>query len=192
MYKKNELIPSVTKPDSIRKLGSVDIAQLKALMLRMSETTWDKEDARKENDFDCFHNTRHIIFRFISGNRDHRQSYSNPIWEIWKSVLLPVMEHVTREYGFKKPEYPKAMFARLTAGKIIDVHIDGAGSNLHTQKIHVPLQTNPDAIFTSNGVSSNLEEGQAYEVNNIAPHGVANRGETDRIHFIFEVFEAGA
>lgn len=187
-----ELIPTVPKPKTIRELGPVDITQLKPLMLRLSETTWNKEDALKENDFECFHNTRHIIFRFISGNRDHRVSYSNPIWDIWQPILLPVMEHTTKEYDFKKPEYPKAMFARLTAGKVIDAHIDGAGSNLHTHKIHVPLQTNPDALFTTNGETFHLQEGHAYEVNNIALHGVSNRGTTDRIHFIFEAFDTEA
>lgn len=185
------MTPSVAKPATIRDLGPVDIAPLKALMLRLSETAWNREDARKENKFDCFHHTtKHVIFRFIKGNRDHRVHYSNPIWDIWKAILLPVMEKTIEPYGFVKPEYPKVMFARLAAGKKIAVHSDGAGSNLHTHKIHVPLITNPAAILTTNGESFHLEVGRAYEVNNIAAHGCRNQGDEDRIHLIFEIFEA--
>jgi hypothetical protein len=186
-----KLVPSVEKPSTIKDLGSIDITPLKALMMRLSETAWDKEDARKENKFDCFHHTtKHVIFRFIEGNRDHRVHYANPIWDIWKAVLLPVMGKAIEPYGFAQPEYPKVMFARLAAGKKIVVHTDGAGSNLHTHKIHVPLITNPEAILTTNGESFRLEQGRAYEVNNIAAHGCRNRGEEDRTHLIFEVFEA--
>lgn len=185
------LVPTVAKPHSVKDLGAVDASKLKALMLRMSETAWDKEDSRKENTFDCFHNTtRHVIFRFIAGNRDHRVHYGNPNWEMWKGVLLPVMEQAIVSYGFTQPEFPKVMFARLAAGKEIAVHTDGAGSNLHTHKIHVPLVTNPEAVFLTNGETLHLEEGRAYEVNNIAAHGCHNRGTEDRIHFIFEVFDA--
>ena len=34
-----------------------------------------------------------------------------------------------------------------------------------------------------------LQEGQAYEVNNLIGHGVENHGATDRIHLIFECFD---
>lgn len=100
------------------------------------------------------------------------------------------MEKAIEAYGFDKPEFPKVMFARLAAGKTIAVHTDGAGSNLHTHKIHVPLVTNPKAILTTNGESFHLEAGRAYEVNNIAAHGCQNQGADDRIHLIFEVFES--
>ena len=83
-----------------------------------------------------------------------------------------------------------AAAARLAAGGTIAPHTDGAGSNLVTHKIHVPLITNPDALFLAGGVWTHLEAGQAYEVNNIGRHGVVNRGAQDRIHLIFEVYDA--
>ena len=68
----------VTKPEFIRSLGPVDIAPLRELVARTSERVWNLENERKENQFDCFHHTRHIVFRFIEGMRDHRRFYSNP------------------------------------------------------------------------------------------------------------------
>lgn len=181
--------PEVTKPATYRDLGPVDIAPLLALVERVSDAAWSAENARKENAFPCFHDTRHIIFRFTPGNRTPLDSYSTPAWDIWASVLTPIMETAIRDYGFRDPAFPKAMLARLAAGARIDRHVDGAGSNLCTHKIHVPLVTNPGALFESGGEVRHLPAGEAVEVNNVGEHSARNDGEEDRIHLIFEVFE---
>lgn len=182
----------VEKPHSVRSLGAVDTGPLKSLVARLSEATWDREDRDKENDFFCFHSTRHIIFRFIRANREAEAFYDTPAWPLWRPVLEPVMRAAIRPYGFAEPEFPKAMLARLAAGQVIDRHVDGAGSNLTTHKIHVPLVTNDEALFETNGEVVHLSEGHAYEVNNVAPHAARNGGAEDRIHLIFEVFDRAA
>lgn len=183
------MVPSVKKPATVRDLGSVDIGVLKGLVFRLSDRVWAQENERKENNFPCFHHTRHVIFRFIENNVNPEDYYSNPIWEVWGPVLLPVMTAVVKPFRFSRPEFPKVMLARLAAGEHIDEHIDGAGSNLMTHKIHVPIQTNSAAFFETNGEKFCLSEGRAYEVNNLARHSASNSGEQDRIHLIFEVFE---
>ena len=180
---------TITKPASVRALGPVDIKPLKALVNRLTTTVWSLENERKENAFFCFHHTQHIVFRFIHQNQDATAFYSNPIWNIWQPSLLPVMTQAAATYRYLQPVYPKVMLAKLAAGHTIDRHIDGAGSNLCTHKIHVPLQTNSQVDFLINDVPYHLEAGQAYEVNNIVPHGVKNKGTEDRIHLIFELFD---
>ena len=90
---------------------------------------------------------------------------------------------------FSTSVYPKVMLARLAAGAVIDRHVDGAGSNVFTHKIHVPIQTNGRVRVFINDRCFQLAEGRAYEVNNLAAHAVENLGQTDRIHLIFEVFD---
>lgn len=179
----------VIKPGSFLQLGSVDLTVIKPLIQNLSEQLWDEEDAQKANRFSCFHHTRHIIFRFIQENNDPRIYSTYPVWTIWKPYLQPIFDSIVTQYNFINPVYPKVMLARLAAGHCIDKHTDGAGSNLVTHKIHLPIQTNPKALFTANGVMMHLEEGYAYEVNNVAPHSVENQGDEDRIHLIFEVFD---
>ena len=84
---------------------------------------------------------------------------------------------------------PKAMLARLEAGQRIDTHKDGGGSHPLVHKVHIPLQTEPEALLTVEGARIHLPAGYAWEVNNLAWHGAFNGGTRDRIHFIFEVFE---
>ena len=180
----------VQKPATIQELGPVDIAAVKQMVARIPERVWNIADEQKENKFFCFHHTRHIVFRFIAGNRDPRDHYATPVWKLWEPTLRPLFDEIVAPYQFRQPAYPKAMLARLAAGHIIDSHVDGAGSNLRTHKIHVPIQTNEKAFFYANHQPFHLREGMAYEVNNIQPHAVQNRGDSDRIHLIFEVFDA--
>ena len=183
-------IAKVEKPDGVRHLGAVDIGPLLEKVCAISEKTWAGEDMIKENTFAVFHHTKHIVFRFIQGNRNPENFYSNSAWLVWQSLLLPVMQQAIRAYDFRAPKFPKAMLARLAAGHGIDLHRDGAGSNVLTHKIHVPLITSPKVFFLSEERQFHLQAGQAYEVDNIKPHGGINRGDADRIHFIFEVYES--
>ena len=182
-------LPKVEKPKTVKRLGPVKIDALLDRVSQLSEKAWMAEDATKENKFDVFHHTQHIIFRFIPGNRDAAEHYERPAWRIWAPLVQPILDDATRPYGFLDPVFPKVMLARLKAGHQIDMHTDGAGSNLQVHKIHVPLITNPGAILCVDKAEEHLELGWAYEVNNITRHGVRNTGADDRVHLIFEVYD---
>lgn len=191
-------LPQVRKPALVRRIGAVDVAELRAHAGRLSERVWRQEDARKENAFPCFAHTRHVVFRFIPGNRTPLQYYSTPLWAIWERLLLSVMTQAAAPYGYARPMYPKAMLARLAAGSGIGVHVDhvpdrtGAfsqESHAFTHKIHVPIETDPRAVLTVGGVDFHLEAGYAWEVNNLVAHGAFNGSARDRVHFIFELFD---
>ena len=182
-------IQPVAKPHSVRRLGPVDVALLRRQVARLSEKAWRREDAVKENDYTCFAHTQHIVFRLVPEDLAGICFYSRPIWNVWRTCLLPVMTEAVVPYGFARPVYPKAMLARLAAGRGIDMHTDSGGMNPFVHKIHVPLQTSPGATLTAGDATFHLEAACAYEVNNLGPHGAFNGGAEDRIHFIFEVFE---
>ena len=184
-------IARVRKPTRFRALGSVDVQALRRQVGRLSERVWRQEDAIKENAYRCFDHTQHIVFRFIKGNRDPRRFYSQPSWAVWSPMLLAVMEPAAAPYRFQEPAFPKVMLARLKAGHVIERHDDGETGCSHpfVHKIHVPLETNPGALVHVDGKDLHLEVGQAWEINNLARHGAVNRGRTDRIHLVFEVFE---
>ena len=179
-----------TLPDRVLDLGAVDVRALTSRVAEIGEDTWASEDDRKENRFRVFHSTQHIVFRFIPRNRDHREFYSNPSWSSWSPLLMPIIEQAIGRYGFRHPRIPKAMLARLKAHGHIDRHVDGAESNLYTHKIHVPLITDPGVIMEVDDEPFHLEAGRAYEINNVVRHAVRNDSDIDRVHFIFEVFDA--
>ena len=184
---RRELHP-VEKPHAVRRLGVVDVAALAEQVARLSEAVWNQENAVKENDFFCFAHTRHVIFRFVAARR-LGCFYSMPIWHLWQRWLLPVMTQAAAPYGYAAPLFPKAMLARLDAGRGIEPHRDCGGMNPLAHKIHVPLRTGPRATFTVRDQTLHMPAGQAFEVNNLATHSAFNGEPRDRVHLIFEVFD---
>src|SRR5918993_1961544 len=174
--------PNPRKTRSIRRLGQVDIAPLKDAVLALPEAVWDAENASKPNRFGALDATRHIIFRFVSNFRDWRQSYDGPLWNEWKELLEPVLAAATADYGYERGGFPRIMLARMAPGGVIHPHSDKNPAAKWPHKIHVPIQTNEDVVFSVDGVSYHLAEGEAVELNNMAVHAVENRGSTDRIH----------
>ena len=68
----------VRKPHSVRRLGPVDVTPLRALVARLSDKAWNRENTAKENDFSCFTHTRHVVFRFIPLDSARPSFYSMP------------------------------------------------------------------------------------------------------------------
>ncbi|MGB0525423.1 MAG: aspartyl/asparaginyl beta-hydroxylase domain-containing protein [Flammeovirgaceae bacterium] len=174
------------KTTSVRCLGKVDISTIKPLILNLSEAVWSAEDKRKMNNSNCLHHTQHIILR-AQTSLEHSKSYvERPHWKFWEAKLMPVIQQAVAPYEYEKGTVPKALFAKLLHGYDIDAHIDTPPRNRQIHKIHVPIQTNPDVTFSVGGASFHMKVGYAYEVNNIASHSVSNKGDIDRVHFIFE------
>lgn len=179
-------LPYVSKPHDFLDLGPVEVEPLAKMVSGLPAELWSVADTLKENKFNVFDHTQHIIFRFTTGNIDPRKHYDTPFWKTWERHLTPVMDTVVSQYEHKQPAYSKVMLALLKSGQRIAPHVDGGGSNLTSHKIHIPLQSNPKATLSVRGKERHLEVGRAYEINNIAKHGAENLGSQDRIHLIFE------
>lgn len=171
-------------------LGPVDITELKQIVLDIPEVIWNIETKKRENDFWCFTGTKHIIFKFQTGIEDPNNYKEKPLWSIWQSKLLPLMQKAVEPYEYKDGLFPKVMLAKLQPHCRINAHIDANLRNRRLHKIHIPLQTNQKVVFMVKEKSYFLEEGYAYEVNNIVKHQAINNSNKARIHLIFEYFDA--
>jgi hypothetical protein len=100
------------------------------------------------------------------------------------------MIQAVQPIGYKKGYFPRVMFAKMNPGTIIPEHIDGNTKGWIPHKIHIPLITNSDVLFSVHRIEHHFEKGIAYEVDNSGIHGVKNEGNTIRIHFIFEYLDA--
>jgi len=177
----------------INELGNVNEKKLKKLAKKVLSHAhlWDEEDKKKPNKFECFKTTRHIIFQYPVDLSDHTKSKYLPLWKDWKSLLKPIINEVTRSYNFKQGKTARIMLANIMPGGVIGKHIDQNASADVPHKIHVPLQTDKLAKFYEEDSSYYLEYGYAYEVNNKILHGVKNESNNERIHLIFDYYEAG-
>jgi len=178
------------KTTGVRQLGPVDVTALRAAVLAIPETVWDAENASKPNRFEALDATRHVVFRFIDSPRDWRGSHDRPAWGPWRGVLEPVLDQAVRDYGYGRGMFPRIMLARMAPGGVIHPHIDANPAAKWPHKIHVPVTTNPEVVCFFGGQERHLPPGEAVEVDNLGPHWVRNGGDTDRIHLIFEYYDA--
>ena len=178
----------------IRELGPVTEDLLAPLdkLLETSRDTFLIENAHKPNKFGDFgkRDTLHIIFQFPVSLGNHRESYYLPIWDKYKDAVQPIIDAVTPYYGYEDGQTCRIMLAKLKAGREIAKHVDGQPASEVPHKIHVPLITHQDVVFWEEDESIHLPRGGAYEVNNKVEHGGANRSPIDRVHLIFDWFDA--
>lgn len=182
--------PNPRKTKSFRELCAVDVAGLKAAVAAIPEDLWGEENRAKPNKFGALDRTEHIIFRFVRSLHDWRRTYDSHHWPAWRDKLEPVLAAAVRPYGYTRGLFPRVMLARMKAGGVILPHQDAMPGAKWPHKIHVPLFTNDGVIFTAGGSSRHLTEGVAVEVNNMDVHSVKNEGGTDRVHLIFEYYDA--
>ena len=178
------------KTTGVRKLGPVDITALRAAVLTISEAVWNAENASKPNRFEVLDATQHIVFRFIDNPRDWRGSHDRAAWPHWRALLEPVLAEAVRDYGYDRGVFPRVMLARMPAGGVIHPHIDAGPAAKWPHKIHVPLLTHPGVVSFFGGAEHHFPAGEAVEVDNLGPHWVRNGGDTDRVHLIFEYYDA--
>jgi len=177
------------KTDFFRHLGSADTSTLLERVQSLPGSTWESENEGKPNKLNRLNDAQHIVFRYVDSFDNVFDFSEYPVWEEWKDGLLPIMEQAAATLGYSDCRYPRVMFAKLPAGSTIFPHTDRMASH-YIHKIHVPLVTNPGTRFHVGDQTMNIPVGEIYEVNNKRNHAVENDGELDRIHLIFECYNA--
>jgi hypothetical protein len=98
------------------------------------------------------------------------------------------IDWILEEYGLGRQGL--TLVSLLIPGQEISVHTDHHENNCRA-RIHVPLLTNLECLFISDGDEWHMQVGRAYLIDPTMPHGVVNRGSTDRIHLIFNAHKEG-
>lgn len=173
-------------------LGKVDEQALAVLTDKVLSNghLWDVENEKKRNKLECLTETRHIIFQFPASLQNHAVSKYTPLWDEWKSVLEPVIDGITKLYPFEDGKTARIMLANIIPGGQIGKHVDEYPAADVPHKIHVPLKTDESVYFIEEDSAYYLQRGNAYEVNNKVMHGVMNKSENERIHLIFDYYDA--
>lgn len=184
------------KTPAMRELSPPDPALLAVLSERLaqaddSQWDWPEDFAANGNKTKrSLTRVNHMIFRFSDKSVAGAFYWDLSRWAAWRDDLLPLMQQVVAPLGYVRPFFPRVMLARLQPGALIPPHVDGDPSKHQAHKIHVPLTTNADCWFLVGERRWHFEPGRAYEVNNGDYHGVANSGDSDRVHLIFECLDA--
>ncbi|MEZ5938945.1 MAG: aspartyl/asparaginyl beta-hydroxylase domain-containing protein [Hyphomonadaceae bacterium] len=168
----------------VRALGPVGHEPLKAAVEAVRPEVWS-EDQLRQMAFEQHAATQSIILLFAEGWPNVKVSRRKG-WEYFAAPAGELMKEVVAKYYGGGGAVIRALVAKLTAGAEIADHFDGHGTFDISHRIHVPLVTNDQVEFRVRGEAHNMKEGLAYEISNTDIHGVSNRSDVDRIHFIFD------
>jgi hypothetical protein len=168
----------------IRPLGFVDAARLTDRALAAEESAW-YTDNRRQNDYEVHAQTQSIILVFFTGWPEVAVTHAHG-WDRFNDVAMPVIDEVVARHYPAGGLVLRAVLARVLPNCRIDPHVDRHPSFSIAHRIHVPLVTNPQVEFIVGAERITPRPNQAFELNNKLPHSVDNRGDTPRIHLIFD------
>lgn len=170
----------------IRELGEIDTGNLAHAILSQDENAW-REQEHRQREYDVHKKTQSIVMMFTDGSGwPQIDVIRQPGWERLADAALPVMNEIIERAYPKGGTVIRAMAAKLLAKGVIKPHVDSHASFCQGHRIHVPITTNPRVSFIIDGRPYKMKVGRAYEINNQLKHSVANKGEEDRITFIFD------
>ncbi len=170
----------------LRELGAVDSEALARSILEQDGVAWDEQQHR-QTEYEVHHNTQSIVMIFVKEDVWPELVVSKEIgWDRLASAAVPVMHDIIERCYPPGGTIIRAMAAKLVAGGKILPHYDAHPSFAVGHRIHVPISTNPRVRFHIEGRPFKLQPGQAYEINNLMTHSVANNGKEDRVTFIFD------
>jgi len=90
-------------------------------------------------------------------------------------------------------DWHNAMFISIPANGRIPLHTESLGIGQEDKgpwfKYHIPLYTNEHAISYSDGIEYNLDIGNIYKLDFKKPHESVNKGQSDRVHLVMEIYE---
>jgi aspartyl/asparaginyl beta-hydroxylase (cupin superfamily) len=170
----------------LRELGPVDSAALGEAILAQGDDAWLEDEYRQEA-FEVHHATQSIVMLFVAIERwPEIVVKREPGWPRIADAALPVMNDILSRFYPPGGTVIRAMAAKLLAGGKITPHTDRHPSFHRGHRIHVPITTNPRVRFMIDGRPYQFKVGEAYEINNQKTHSVMNKGDEDRITFIFD------
>jgi len=170
----------------LRELGVIDSTALRKAIFDQEEAAWYEDESRQKSYY-MHDQTRSIVLLTLDDTKwPDRQVHKGPGWERIADVAVPVMEEIIMNHYPTGGDVIRAVVASLKAGANIKAHTDGHQSFHSAHRIHVPISTNRKVWFTIGGLPHQFEVGQAYEINNQKQHSVVNKGDEDRLTFIFD------
>lgn len=182
-------------PGNFFHIGDIDTADLKVLVQNLTEEQWNSFSVRQKR-YEVHQHTQTIGLVY---DPDFRHSHPTrlPLLEVFEPRLRPILwmaadhfeetqsaRQLIRENG--AGYFIRASLVRLKANCSITEHRDMNFSLTHSHRVHLPIITSDQVLFTVGKETINMREGQLTEINNRRMHSVRNDGPDDRVHLLLD------
>jgi len=163
-------------------IDTIDVSNIKDVLLKLTKEDWNEFTFRQEQ-VGPHKYTKSIPLIFDTGSNTIKPVYHKQYNNFEDEINI--INDICRK-TYSDGYMIKALFVNLPAGKSIFSHKDYGLSLTISNRIHIPIITNDDVIFTVDDESINMKEGEMWEINNSLTHSVDNNGDQDRIHLIVD------
>jgi tetratricopeptide (TPR) repeat protein len=159
-----------------------DIEPLRQRVGQITEAEWSASD--RDEHFHVHRDTRSVtLIEFIAHKDEEPRAL--PLYSEFEELVQPVVDHIADYYqdnGF----VIRVLLAKLLAGCNIKEHVDTGYSLLAVHRVHIPVITNNDTVFSVGGEQIRMRAGEFWEIDNSKAHAVTNSGDEDRVHMIVD------
>jgi len=170
----------------LKDLGNIDVGPLRDAILAVDDEAWF-DNKHRQTAYEVHAQTQSLVMLFV--DTDHWPNVEvtkEAAWDALSDTALPIMNAILEQFYPPGGKVIRAMAAKLVSGGVITPHTDKHPSFHAGHRIHIPITANSRVRFMIEGKPYRFEVGKAYELNNQKWHSVMNKGEEDRINFIFD------
>jgi len=167
-------------------LTETQLTTIENLIKEEPESAWILETYRQDN-YKMHQETGSIILKLQNRNEKHPIAVDNTELISKYSILNELYAKAAEILGFSKYIVPTSLFVKLPAGKQVYKHKDSFEVFKYINRIHVPIITNAECLFTIGEETKSVEKGKATQIDNMAWHSVENKSSVDRVHLIFDI-----
>jgi|TARA_R100000084_G_C4634401_1_gene140203 hypothetical protein len=163
----------------------------------ISDWEWTQNEQRQKT-FSQHRDTESIILRFKPPwilDLERCNSYKGEPYRLQSyQSIQKYIKHISNYLNFFSKIYNISdygcMIVKLKPGGRIPPHVDCGNYFTNCSRIHIPMKSSKEVDFHLGDSKINMKVGKYYQINNTNfEHSVFNRGSSDRIHIIFDLFE---
>ena len=184
----------------LRKIGDIDITRFAQHAAKITDADWTA-DAFRQKTYEVHKQTQTIRLIMDEDGR-HRDPTYHPSYETYKALLEPIEIFIRRQFEQTlkakrlRKKHGRGYFIRMILVKLladgsIPRHVDQGETLAKSHRMHLPIITNEQNLFSVGDSEVHMKAGELWEINNRREHGVVNGGSEDRIHLIVDYVLAG-
>ena len=184
----------------LRKIGDIDVTRFAQQAAKITDADWTADAFRQKTNE--VHKQTQTIRLIMDEDGRHRDPTYHSSYQTYKELLEPVEIFIRRQFEQTlkakrlRKKHGRGYFIRMILVKLladgsIPRHVDQGETLAKSHRMHLPIITNEQNLFSVGDTEVHMKAGELWEINNRREHGVVNGGSEDRIHLIIDYVLAG-
>jgi hypothetical protein len=177
------------------RVGSANVEVTKAYVEKLSAESWSQDGTEVQQVNDGA--GTQLIYLVHDDRLRHDQPSPRPALEVFGRCIRPILA-VTADHFDSSPEgvqltqkfgsgyFIRASLLRISGGAVFTAGEDVVFSETHAHRVHVPIVTHRDVVFTVDDEALTIPEGEIFEINNRRRNIIQNNGERGCVHLVLD------